>query len=172
MITQLDDSFYRNNAPIKITESRKLKLHAECWGLLTEYYLESVKISNWKGKITSTATLRITDRAGQVTCVLKGPSIGLLFGVTTEDWIEIQNMCNSREQLFYRFFKNGINKSFCIEQQFFYNFCLTNQKHEVLACRFRRCPNIRNKFKNDALLEVLQLKKCENSLLDLYIDNL
>lgn len=166
------NSFYNNNAPIKLTEGRKLKLHAECWGLLTEYYLESVKITNLRGILISTATLRITDRSGQVTCIIKGPSIGLLFGLTATEWVEVEKMCGSRDQLFYRYFKNGLNKNFSIEQKLFYNFCMSCQKHNVLVAKFKRCVNTRNKFKSDALLEILELKPCDTSLLDLFVDQL
>lgn len=165
-------NFYYNNSPIKITEARKLKLHSESWGLLTEYNLESVKVTNTKGTLTSTTALRVTDRSGQVTCIIKGPCTGLLFGLSSEEWIEVEGMCSCRDQLFYRYFKNGINNSFSVEQRLFYNFCRTTQKHDVLVIKFRRCVNTRNKFKSDALLEVLEMKKCDNTLLDLYVEQL
>ena len=171
-VKQVDNDFYHSVVSLKLTETRRLKLDARGWGLLAEYYLESVKISNYKGKITSCATIRISDRSGQVTCTIKGAQIGLLFGLTTTEWTEVENMCNYEEQLFYRYFKNGINKTYSTEQKLFYNFCMTSQKHNVLIAKYRRGVNMRNKFKSDSFLEILELKNCDNNLLDLYISQL
>lgn len=169
---KVDSHFYHTVVSLKLTEVQQLKLDAKRWGLLTEYYLESVKISNFKGKVISCATIRISDRSGQVTCTIKGPQIGLLFGLTTTEWTEVENMCNYEGQLFYRYFKNGINKSYSIEQKLFYNFCMTSQKHNVLIAKYRRGVNMRNKFKSDSFLEILELRNCDNNLLDLYISQL
>ncbi|KAJ8725580.1 hypothetical protein PYW08_003763 [Mythimna loreyi] len=169
---QVDNGFYHSAVCLKLTEARQIKLHSKGWGLLTEYYLESVKISNWKGKVTSCATIRISDRSGQVTCAVRGPHIGLLFGLTKSQWTEVENMCNYDQQLFYRYFKNGINKSYSTEQKIFYNFCMTSQKHDVLVAKYQRCPNMRNKFKSDAFLDILELRKCDSNVLDLYISQL
>lgn len=167
-----DIDFYYTVIPTKLTEARRLKLHTEGWGLLTDYNLESVKICRYKGRVSSTATIRISDRSGQVTCVAKGPCIGLLFGLTAKEWEEVANMCNNKDQIFYRYFKSGINKSFSCEQKIFYNFCMTNQKNDVLVAKYRRSVNMRNKFKSDAFLDIVELKKCDNNLLDLYLNYL
>lgn len=169
---QVDYSSYQSVVSLKLTEARRIKLNTKGWGLLTEYYLESVKISNFKGRVTSCATLRISDRSGQVTCAIKGPQIGLLFGLTKSQWTEVENMCNYQGQLFYRYFKNGINKSYSMEQKIFYNFCMTSQKHDVLVANYRRSVNTRNKFKSDAFLDILELRKCDTNLLDLYVSHL
>lgn len=160
--------FYEKVPPIKITEARRLKLKSKGWGLLTDYYLESVKINNLKGTVTSVATLRICDRSGQVTCVVKGPSVGLLFGLTDQEWKEVEELCGTKQQLFYRFFKDGISTNFGYEQKLFYNFCASSQTHNVLAAIFVRCVNNRNNFKSDALLEIITLNTCDNVLMDLY----
>lgn len=167
------DIFHRKVAPIKLTESRKCRLNTMGWGILSDYLLESVKIYHQKpGVLMSVATLRITDQSGEITCVIKGSSTGLLFGVTPKQWKEVENLCLPGEQLFYRYFKNGINRSFRYEQQLFYNFCMTNQKHEVFLAKFQRCVNVRNKFKNEALLNIIELKRSVHNLIDQYTEHL
>ncbi|KAG6449550.1 hypothetical protein O3G_MSEX006135 [Manduca sexta] len=166
-------TFYQTNAPIKLTEGRKLKLHTIGWGLLTEYYIESVKINHYKkDKLSSVATLRITDGAGHIACVVKGLAVGLLFGLSQDEWREVECLCGYQQQLFYRYFKNGIVKSAPFEQKLFYNFCLINQSNSVLVAKFKRCINVRNKFKNEALLDIVELKQCNNHIMDLYINSL
>lgn len=164
--------FYNTVAPIKLTEARRVKLHSEGWGILTDYYLESVKVTNTKGRITSAATLRVSDRSGQVTCVVRGRTVGLLFGITPEEWQEVENMCNRRDQLFYRYFKNGVNWNYPIEHRIFYNLCISRQRNDPIVAKYRRSINTRNKFKSDAFLDILELRNCDNNLLDLYINQL
>lgn len=169
---QANDNFYNSVVPSKLTEAKRIKLHTEGWGLLTDYSLESVKISNYRGRVSSSATIRITDRSGEVTCVVKGPAVGLLFGLTLKEWKDVESMCNHSDQLFYRYFKNGINRGYSAEQIMFYNFCMTNQKHNVLVAKYCRRVNTRTKFQSDAFLDILELKMCDNYLLDLYISHL
>lgn len=171
---KIDALFFESVAPIKLTEGRKCKLHTIGWGILTDYFLESVKIHRptKPGRMASVATLRIGDRSGQITCVVKGPSIGLLFGITPEEWAEVENLCSPGQQLFYRYFKNGLNQIFGLDQKFFYNYCKTNQTQDVLVAKFQRTENFRNKFKNEALLNIIELKKCTSSLMDLYVEQL
>lgn len=166
------NKFFENVAPIKLTEGRSVKLHTESWGLLTEYELESVKIKSTKGNVNSSATLRISDRSGQVTCAVRGLSVALLFGLTPEEWLDIENLCKPDQQLFYRHFKKGLNTNFPFEQRLFYNFCMCNQKTGVYVAIFRRCVNMRNKDRGDAFLDIIELRKCNSSLLDLYFNYL
>ncbi|KAF9802361.1 hypothetical protein SFRURICE_009043 [Spodoptera frugiperda] len=166
------DQFYNNVVPLKLTETHHLKRNTEGWGLLTEYSLDSVKINNYKGRVLSCATIRITDRSGQVTCLVKGPDTGLLFGLTATEWKDVESMCSYGDQLFYRYFKNGASKSCSYEQKLFYNFCMTNQKNDVLVAKYRRGVNTRNKFNSDSFLDILELRKCDTSLLDLYVNQL
>ncbi|CAD0196738.1 unnamed protein product [Chrysodeixis includens] len=164
------EHFFNTVTPIKLTEARRVKLHSEGWGILTDYYLDSVKVTNAKGRITSAATLRISDRSGQVTCVVRGQTVGLLFGLNLEEWQVVENMCNRGDQLFYRYFKNGVNRNFSIEHKVFYNLCMTSQTNDPLIARYRRSVNTRNKYKSDAFLDILELRHCDNNLLDLYVD--
>lgn len=166
---KLNNKFFENVAPIKLTEGTRLKLHTDGWGLLTEYELESVKITSTKGNVHSCATIRISDRSGQVTCAVRGPSVGLLFGLSPREWSNVEKLCKPDQQLFYRYFKKGLNTNFRFEQRLFYNFCMCNQKTDVLLAIFRRCVNMRNKDRDDAFLDIIELKKCNNNLLDLYI---
>lgn len=167
------NSFYVTTAPIRLTEGRRLKLHSKGWGLLTDYFLESVKVNHQKkGKVSSVATLRIGDRSGQITCVVRGPLIGLLFGLSKEEWMEVEKLCSYKNQLFYRYFKKGLDKSLPYEQKLFYNFCAMNKKNEVLVAKFYRCVNLRNKYKNEAFLDIEELEKCDVLLMDLYITEL
>lgn len=168
-----DNSFFESTKPTKLTETRKLKLHTEGWGLLSDYYLESVKINkNNQGGMLSAATLKISDRSGQTTCVVKGPTVGLLFGLQPSEWLEVEKLNSWSQQLFFRHFKNGLKTTFSYEQKLFYNFCLSNQRNEVLVAVFQRCVNMRNTEKNDAVLEVFELKKCNDYFLDLYSESL
>lgn len=166
---KFNKKFFENVTPIKLTEGRGVKLHTESWGLLTEYELESVKITSMKGNVHSSATIRITDRSGQVTCVVRGPSVGLLFGLSPQEWSDVEKLCKPDQQLFYRYFTKGLNTNFQYEERLFYNFCMCNQKAEVLVAIFRRCVNMRNKDRSDAFLDIIELKKCDSSLLDLYV---
>lgn len=159
--------------PIKLTEGRKLKLLSEGWGLLTDYTLESVKVNHYKKNVlSSVATLRVVDRSGQITCIIRGPSVGLLFGLSEIEWKEIENLCEYKKQLFYRYFKNGVSRQLCYEQKLFYSFCATNQRNDVIFARFRRCPNLKNNNKNEAFLEIMQFEKCNHTLFDLYISEI
>lgn len=166
---KFDTKFFENVAPIKLTEGRQMTLHTESWGLLTEYELESVKITSTKGKVHSCATIRISDRSGQVTCAVRGPSVGLLFDLSPEEWSDVEKLCKPDQQLFYRYFNKGLNTNFRYEQRLFYNFCMCNKSSDVLVAVFRRCVNMRNKDRGDAFLDIIELKKCNNNLLDLYI---
>lgn len=166
---KFDSKFFENVSPLKLTEGRRMKLHTESWGLLTEYELESVKITSAKGNVHSCATIRISDRSGQVTCAVRGPTVGLLFGLSPQEWSDVEKLCKPDQQLFYRYFNKGLNTNFRYEQRLFYNFCMCNKKSDVLVAVFRRCVNMRNKDRGDAFLEIIELKKCNNNLLDLYI---
>lgn len=164
--------FYDNVAPIKITEARQIKLLTKGWGIITDYYLESVKINHRKGTVYSAATLRIVDKSGQTTCIVKGAAVGILFGLSKEEWKDVENLCYPEQQLFYRNFKDGISKKFNYEQKLFYTFCATNQNNEPLVATFLRCTNKRNNFKNDACIEVVDIRKCDDHLLNLYKSHL
>lgn len=166
---KFNNKFFENVAPIKLTEGRRVKLHTESWGLLTEYELESVKITSTKGDVRSCATMRISDRSGQVTCAVRGPSVGLLFGLSPQEWVDVEKLCKPDQQLFYRYFKKGLNENFRYEQRLFYNFCMCNKNSDVLVAVFRRCVNMRNKDRGDAFLDIIELKKIDSNLLDLYI---
>lgn len=170
--SKYDKKFLENVAPIKLSEGRRLKLHTESWGFLTDYYLESVKINRYKGKVSSAATLKIGDRAGQTICVVKGPHVGILFGLSTDEWLDIEKMVENEQQLFYRYFKDGLHGNFSCEQKLFYHFCLTNQTNNLLLAFFTRCVNMRNKDKGDAFLQINELRKCNSDDLGLYIDYL
>lgn len=163
--------FYDTVAPIKLTEAQRIKVHTKGWGILSEYYLESIKINHRKDGILSVATLRIGDISGQTTCVVKGCAVSLLFGLSNEEWKEVENLCLPGQQLYYRYFKNGLNLNYNHEQKLFYNFCATNQYYEVLVARFIKCINVR-KNHQESLLEVLELQKCDTHLLDLYTNHL
>lgn len=166
------EDFFENVVPMKLTESKHLKMYGESWGLITDYYLESVKINCDKaGEASTTGTLKIADSSGQAVCVIRGPTVGLLFGLSVEEWLQVEKLCN-RQQLFYRYFKEGLSKNFCYEQKLFYNFCLCNQKKNVLIAVYRRGVNRRNKDRDHAFLEILELKKCNSRLLDLYLNHL
>lgn len=167
-----NDKFFENVPPIKLTEGRRVKIHTASWGLLTEYELESVKITSTKGDVNSCATMRISDTSGQVTCAVRGPSVGLLFGLSPQEWSDVEKLCKPEHQLFYRYFKKGLNTNFRYEQRLFYNFCMCNKKTDVLVAIFRRCLNMRNKDKGDAFLDIIELRKCNNNLLDSYINYL
>lgn len=168
-----DDAFFENVIPTKLTEGRRVKLNTEGWGLLTEYLLESVKI-NWQktGAVTSMATMKIGDRSGQAVCLVTGPTVGLLFGLSPQEWAEVEKLCGYQQQLFYRYFKDGLSKNFGYQQKLFYHFCLTNQKSDVLVAIFRRGVNRRKKDKGDAFVEILELRKCDAKMLDLYTSHL
>lgn len=171
-VAKYTNSFFENTEPVKMTEGRKLKLNTEVWGLLSEYYLESVKINRQKeGGTNSLATLKIGDRSGHITCLVRGPTIGLLFDLTPAEWLEVEKLNNWGEQLFYRYFKNGLKSTFNYEQKLFYNFCLSNQKKDILVAVYRRCLNMRNVDRNEAVLEIIELRKCDSSLMDLYTEN-
>lgn len=172
MIKKQGYEFYDNVAPIKLTEARRLKLRTKGWGILTDYYLESVKVNHRKGIMCSAATLRIVDKSGQTTCIVKGSAVGLLFGMPVEEWQNVENLCYPGQQLFYRNFKDGISKKFNYEQKLFYTFCISNQKNEPLAATFLKCINTRNSFRNDACIEVVDLCKCDDHLLNLYKSHL
>ncbi|CAG9783674.1 unnamed protein product [Diatraea saccharalis] len=165
--------FFFKEKPIKLTEARYLKLHDERWGLLTEFYLESVKINKINtGEMCSAATLKVSDRAGQIICVAKGHIIGLLFDLTPQEWSDVEKLNCWGDQLFYRYFKNGIKSSFSYEHKLFYNFCMSNQTQKPLAVVFRRTSNMRNVDRNNAVLEILEMRHCNEQLLDLYLDHI
>lgn len=165
--------FYDAVPPIKLTEARLIKLRTKGWGILTDYYLDSVKINNRNGVSSSVATLRVFDKSGQITCVVRGAAkLGLLFTLSTEEWKDIENLCFPGQQLFYRNFKDGISKKFNYEQKLFYTFCATNQSNEPLVATFVRCVNTRNNFRSDACIEFEHLQKCDDHLLDLYKSHL
>lgn len=166
---KFNNIFFENVAPVKLTEGRRVKFHTENWGLLTEYELESVKITSTKGNVHSCATMRINDSSGQVTCAVRGLSVGLLFGLSPQEWSDVEKLCKPNQQLFYRYFKKGLNTNFKYEQRLFYNFCMCNIKTDVLVAIFRRCVNMRNKDRSDAFLDIIELRKCNSNLLDLYI---
>lgn len=168
-----NNSFFENVVPVKITEARDLKLNTDCWGLLTDYYLESVKVDcNQSGVVTSSATLRTGDQSGQITCLVKGSNISALFGLTPPKWREIESLCKPGGQLFYRYFKDGLDKKFSYEQKLFYYFCASHQIKDVLVVVFRRQVNFRTKDKNDAFIQVIEFRKPNTSLLDLYHNQL
>lgn len=164
--------FYNNVAPIKLTEARRIKLHTKGWGILTDYYLESVKINHRKGIVTSAATLRIVDKSGQITCIVKGSIVGLLFALPAEEWKDVENLCYPGQQLFYRNFKDGISKNFNYEQKLFYTFCASNQSNEPYVATFVRCLNTRNNFRNDSCIEIIDIIKYDDHLLNLYKSHL
>lgn len=171
--TDFQFNFFKTITPVKITECGSLKMNSRCWGLLSDYYLESVKINCYKANIiTSAAILKVTDVSGQVTCVLKGPTIGLLFGLNAEEWIKIEKLCHTGQQLFYRYFKDGLSKNFSCEQKLFYNFCLKNQKDDIFVAIFTRNPNLRTKDKDTPLVNILELKKCTSDVMNLYTNYL
>lgn len=157
--------------PTKISQSFKLKPGIESWGVITEFYLESVKVNCYRpGEPTTTAIIKVSDEnTGQVVCVTKGKNVGLLFGITPDEWIEVESLCQHGQQLFYRDFKEGISKNFRLEQKLFFNFCKINQTQDVLVAKFKKGVNNRNKDKDDVLLIISELKKCNNYLMDLYI---
>lgn len=161
------DNILTNIEPTKLTESHHLNLDTVGWGMLTDYYLESVKSYKYKGKISSTAIIKIGDKSGHVTCVIKGPAVGLLFGLSKEQWREVERLTDNGE-LFYRYFKNGLNDTFNLEQKIFYYFCATSQRNDALIAVFKRKINTRQVDKNDPLLEILELKKCNDLSLELY----
>lgn len=168
-----DKKFFECVTPVKLTECRNLNLHTESWGLISNYYLESVKINCYKpNEVTSAAILKIADISGQTTCVVKGKTIGLLFGLSSEEWVEMESLCSYGQQLFFRNFKDGLSKNFRCEQKLFYNFCMSNQKEEPLVAIFYRAKNTRNKDKDDYLINILQLRKPNSLLLDLYLSAL
>lgn len=159
-------------APTKLTECFQLKLHSKSWGILTDYFLESVKINRYKPDLVfSTAILKVADGSKQVTCVVKGKTVGLLFGLSEQEWSDVENMCGNGQQLFYRYFKEGLSRNFSCEQKLFYNFCLSNQKENVLIALFCRTNNTRNKDKNDAMIQISQLKESSSYILDLYLNH-
>lgn len=164
--------FYHKVPALKLTEARRIKLLTKGWGILTDYYLESVKINHRKGVLSSVATLRVVDKSGQITCVVKGPSVGLLFSLPAEEWNDVENLCYPEHQLFYRNFKKGISKNFNYEQKLFYTFCASNQSHEPLVATFLRCVNTRNHYKNDACIEIVNLRRCDDHVFDLYKSHL
>lgn len=170
--SKYDKNYIATVPPIKLSDAKRLKLHSESWGLLTDFYLESVKINRYRGQVYSAAIIKIGDRAGQTVCVLRGPVVGVLFGLTTQEWLDIEGMVENEQQLFYRYFKAGLHGNFSCEQKLFYNFCLTNQTSEVLLAFFTRCVNTRNKDKSDALLQINELRKCKHDELSYYIDYL
>lgn len=164
--------FYDTVAPIKLTAAKSIKLHTKGWGIISEYYLESVKINHKKNGITSAATVRIGDISGQTTCVVKGYSVSLMFGLTVEEWMEVENLCLPGQQLYYRYFKNGLSLNSSHEQKLFYNFCVANQQSEILVAKFVKCVNYRHNFSDESMLEILELRKCDTHLLDLYTNHL
>ncbi|KAG7307249.1 hypothetical protein JYU34_007409 [Plutella xylostella] len=166
--SEYNKDFFETVNPIKLTEARNLKLQTDSWGLLTDYYLESVKIDASESGYVSSATLRTGDYSGQIACHIKGPTIGQLFGLSRQDWRKVETLCKDNKQLFYRYFKTGLNNTFSYEQKLFYNFCAINQKKDVLVAIFRRTPNMRTRDKHDAFLQILELRKLENSILDCY----
>ncbi|KPJ15025.1 hypothetical protein RR48_09052 [Papilio machaon] len=86
--------YFETTPPIKITEGRQIGLHQTGWGILSDYYLESVKINCQKsGIFLSSATLNVGDRTGQTTCVVKGPFVGLLFDLSLKEWSNIEKLC-------------------------------------------------------------------------------
>lgn len=169
---QYTESFFKNTGPTKLTEARKLKLQTEAWGILTDYFLESVKINKHNNVMKTVATLKIGDRSGHVTCLVRGPTVGLLFDLTPAEWLEVEKLNFWSDQLFYRYFKNGLKNTFSYEQKLFYNFCLSNQNKDILVAVYHRCTNWRNFDKNDAVLEIVELKKCNTLLLDIYTEHL
>lgn len=165
--------YFESTPPIKISEGRQIGLHQTGWGILSDYYLESVKINSQKGGgYLSSATLNVGDRSGQTTCVVKGPIVGLLFDLSLSEWSNIEKLCGDRDQLFYRYFHKGLCKSYSCEQKMFYHFCLSNQTQKLLVAVFRRSVNLRNKDQNDALLYITDLRSCDNYILDLYLNYL
>lgn len=165
--------FFAKIPPIILTEAHTLKLNTKSWGVLTEYYLESVKVNSFaKNNIVSIAILRVGDIAGQVTLIIKGPSVGLLFGLSTQKWKEVEMLSQRDGQIFYRYFKDGLKDSFSYEQQLFYSFCASNQKKDLLVAVFERTKNTRRKDCSEALLNVLELCKPHDFILDIYHNHL
>lgn len=165
------NKFFTETNPIKLSECRYLKINSKCWGILTDYFIESVKIYRYKpNDVSSTAILKVGDISGQVTCLLKGKTIGFLFGLTEAEWSEIEESCDCGQQLFFRYFKDGLSKNFSCEQKHFYNFCVNNQKEDVFIAIFCRTYNTRNKDKTDALLNILELRKTNSDVLDIYLN--
>ncbi|CAG4909424.1 unnamed protein product [Colias eurytheme] len=156
--------------PTRLTESISLKLGVETWGLISGFYLESVKVNCYKpDEPTTTAIFKIlSDMEGQIVCVLKGKTVGLLFDVTADEWADIENMCQYGQQLFYRDFKEGLSKNYKCEQKIFFNFCKTNQTKDILVAICKRGVNNRNKDKDDILLNVTELMKCNSDIIDKY----
>lgn len=166
-------NFFESISPIKLTECRYLKLNTQSWGVLTDYFIESVKINRYKpNEVSSTAILKVGDESGQVTCFVKGRTVGLLFGLTEAEWSDVEQMCDCGQQLFYRYFKDGLSKNFSCEQKHFYNFCLSNQKEDMFIALFCRTNNTRNKDKNNAFLNITEIRKGNTYLLDIYFNHL
>lgn len=162
------EKFFYETCPIKITEAGRLKMNSLSWGILSDYYLEAVKLKPRGCRVETTATLRVGDHTGHVTCLVQGCNVALLFGLTKRQWQSVEKLSWRGEDLFYRYFKNGLNQNFNFEQKLFYYFCCSNQRKDALVAVFKRTVNTRQHAKEDAFLCIVELRKCSDALLTLY----
>ncbi|CAF4773436.1 unnamed protein product [Pieris macdunnoughi] len=167
-------SLLKNLSPTRITESGQLKIGDTAWGIILDYTIESVKINCYKpDNPSTTAVLKISDEFGHTVCVIKGKSVGLLFGVNEEEWSEIESLCDYNQQLFYKYFKDGLSKNFGSGQRHFYNFCHVNKKQDVFLVIYERGVNMRKTDYSDTLLNIKHIQNnCNNHIINLYINHL
>lgn len=161
-------SIFKSRDPSKVTFARRLQMHAYGWGPITRFWLESVKINTYRGITRSTALIKIADKYGKVVLMLEGPQIAVLFGITPQKWSEIEKISFSVGELYYRYYKLGLDDKHSIEQKIFYYFCSSTQNKDVFFLSFKRAPNTRSGNKTDAFLKVVETSLCTPQMLRLY----
>lgn len=163
------NDIFENTPPIKLTESRQIAKDTLAWTALGEFYLEYVKVqyNEQSRSAKSKAIIKVGDASGQVSCLIEGPNIALLFGLPKEKWKYIESLLTDNKELFYRRFVNGLNDSFSLNQRMFYYFCQTNQVKDLLFIKFKRGNNFRNEAGD--FIHVIDIFNCNNRLLDIYL---